>query len=261
MDNIAVLIVSCDKYSDLWEPFFRLFRRYWPTCPYKVYLLSNTLSGDIPGVNSILMGEDTSWSDNLRLGLDHIPEEYVFLLLDDLFLIGKVDEKEVVRLFKWVVDSKVNYLRMNPYPRPDKAFNESVGVVSKGTIYRTSTVLSIWKKQVLKSLLVPGESAWDFEINGSIRSDSLDGFYSTEEILFPHINGVIKGKWDRKALKLISRIGVELNTQKRCVMGRKESFFLYFRRKRTFLLHLLPSRHRRAIKNFMLGGKFHYKSI
>lgn len=39
--DVAVVVASCDAYADLWEPFFRLFRRYWPDCPYPVYLGSN----------------------------------------------------------------------------------------------------------------------------------------------------------------------------------------------------------------------------
>ena len=34
----AILILSCDKFSDLWKPFFDLFWKYWPDCPYNVYL-------------------------------------------------------------------------------------------------------------------------------------------------------------------------------------------------------------------------------
>jgi len=39
--KIAVLVVSCDKYADLWPPFFQLFLRFWPECPFSVYLISN----------------------------------------------------------------------------------------------------------------------------------------------------------------------------------------------------------------------------
>jgi len=39
--NCSILIPSCDKYSDLWRPFFTLFWRHWPDCPFPVYLGSN----------------------------------------------------------------------------------------------------------------------------------------------------------------------------------------------------------------------------
>ena len=39
-NKFAILIVSCDKYSDLWDPFFKLFFKFWPDCPFNIYLLS-----------------------------------------------------------------------------------------------------------------------------------------------------------------------------------------------------------------------------
>lgn len=64
-NKFAILIVSCDKYSDLWNPFFKSFFRFWPDCPFDIYLLSNYKSIDMPQVNSLLIDEDISWSDNL----------------------------------------------------------------------------------------------------------------------------------------------------------------------------------------------------
>jgi len=37
--------------------------------------------------------------------------------------------------------------------------------------------MSLWKKDMLCALLRAGETAWDFEIHGSHRSDAYDGFF------------------------------------------------------------------------------------
>ncbi len=42
--ELAILVCSCDKYADVWEPFFKLFFKFWPDCPYPIYLLSNYLT-------------------------------------------------------------------------------------------------------------------------------------------------------------------------------------------------------------------------
>ena len=112
---------------------------------------------------------------------------------------------------------------MNPSPKPDKRYSELVGIVSKGTIYRTSTVLSIWKKNILLSLSSHGESAWDFEIYGSIRSDTYDGFFCAWEKYFFIINTVIKGKWERGAIKKLKSLGIEIDLSKREVMTFEET--------------------------------------
>ena len=38
----AVVVSSCDAYSDAWKPFFKLFFKYWSDCPFPIYLVTNT---------------------------------------------------------------------------------------------------------------------------------------------------------------------------------------------------------------------------
>ena len=52
-NNVDVLFTSCDKYQDLWGPFFTLFFRYWQDCPYLVYIGSNHFKYDHERVNTI----------------------------------------------------------------------------------------------------------------------------------------------------------------------------------------------------------------
>lgn len=257
-DKFAVLVVSCDKYSDLWKPFFQLFWRFWPDCPFKVYLLSNHSNFSFPGVNNILVGDDVSWSDNLKNALKQIEEQYVLLFIDDLFLVDFVNNEKILKVFKWMADNATNYVRMNPTVKPDKPFNELVGLVSKGTIYRTSTVMSAWKRKFLLELLKEGESAWDFEIYGAVRSDFYDGFYSTWENHFPVINGVIKGKWQKKAVRKINDLGINIDTEYRKIMNLKEAMILFYHQQRSRLLNFMPAKYRRKIKEIAFKGNFKY---
>lgn len=117
-EKFALLVVSCDNYSDLWQPFFHLFWRFWPDCPFSVHLLTNNLNPKIQQVKNLLVGDDISWSENLLNALKQLKEEYIFLFLDDLFLYDYVKTDEVLRLFYWIAESNANYVRMFPYPRP-----------------------------------------------------------------------------------------------------------------------------------------------
>ena len=127
MNKCAVLVVSCDNYADVWQPFFELFRQFWGNCPYPIYLLTNTLQPHFPSVEVVNVGVDRSWSDNLILALQKIQQEYVFLFLEDLMLSGSVDTDKVDEIFRWAVDNDVNYIRLNPSTYPDKRYNEMVG--------------------------------------------------------------------------------------------------------------------------------------
>lgn len=101
--KLAVLVPSCDKYADLWKPFFTLFWKFWPDCPFPVYLLTNISTIDDNRVQVLPVGQDVSWSDNLAKTLEKLNYEYVFLFLDDLFLVGRVDTEKVVGILNWAI--------------------------------------------------------------------------------------------------------------------------------------------------------------
>ncbi len=255
LEKCAVLVVSCDNYSDVWQPFFELFRRFWGDCPYTVYLLTNHLQPVIDNVTIINVGDDISWSDNLAKALAFIKEEYVFLFLEDLLLMSKVDSAKVEEIFIWTVENDVNYVRLNPSTKPDLRYNSTVGIVSKGTIYRASVVVCLWKKSLLNSLLKKGENAWEFEQYGSIRSDEYDGFYSTYYNYFPIINSIIKRVWETSAVKKIKQLDILPDFSKRREMLFSESIVWKFKLLRSLVFNLFPAKTRRFIKSFAQGGK------
>lgn len=256
--KIAILVASCDNYSDLWNPFFQLFWRFWPECPLDVFLLSNSQRLDDERIRNVLIGDDISWSDNLRRGILQLPYDYIFLFLDDLFLCDFVDASKVLPVFNWVVQYEPNCVSMNESLKPDKPFDDLFGTISKGTIYRATTVLTLWKKEVLLDLLKAGESAWAFEINGTVRSDKYDGFYSAWQDYFCIKNGVIKGKWQDNVLEFIQSHAVEIDLAKRPKMNKIEAGWFFLRKQRARLLNFIPSKYRRGFKHAMLLGRYKY---
>jgi len=78
---------------------------------------------------------------------------------------------------------------------------------------------------VLQSLLVDGESAWNMEVQGTIRSQALEvPFLSvkrspgTDLVLDPampyYCTAIVRGRWVRGALDLCSREGIRIIAQK-----------------------------------------------
>lgn len=258
-DRIAIFIVSCDNYSDLWQPFFELYKRFWPDCPYPVYLLSNHKRYELHNIIMIPVGQDISWSDNVLEGLRHIKEEFIVLWIDDLFLLERVHTDAVIKICEEFMKVAGNCIRLNPTVKADTCFNDYFGVASKGTIYRASTVLSLWRKDVLNKLLRPGESAWDFEIYGTVRSDSYDGFFSAWVNCFNVINGVVKGKWQRKSYIKIQSLCADANMNSRDIMTRIESILLWLKVIRSKALSFIPSPYRRKVKDIFLFGKYNYR--
>src|SRR5688572_15493980 len=110
--DTAVLILSCDKYADAWMPFFTLFRKYWPSCNFPVYLGTNELDFNFPGVTTIRSGKACDWSNDTKSILDQIPERYVIVLLEDYFLERPVDTEWLAACLAFTKEKDASFMRI-----------------------------------------------------------------------------------------------------------------------------------------------------
>jgi hypothetical protein len=85
--------------------------------------------------------------------------------------------------------------------------------------------------------------------SGTERSDKYDKFYAVKQSLFSTVNTIIKGKWERKALKRVGNCGVQVDLNSRSVMGRAENFKLNVLELRSRLLGFFPAKYRRKIRS------------
>ncbi len=219
--SCAVLVMSCDAYRDLWTPFFTLFRRFWPDCPFPVYLGSTQAVFADPHVNTLAAG-DSSWSRALRLCLQQIDATYVLLLLEDFFLERHVVTDTILRNLKTLEALNGIVLRLFPHPGPDSAVPEhrGVGRLHPAAPYRVSAQAALWNRSGLMDLLRDEESPWDFEWKGSKRSQAQpDGFYSTYEATLLYRQVVERGKWFWGAARYYGRQEIGCDFAARPVMS------------------------------------------
>lgn len=193
--SFAVLVLSCDKYSDVWPAFFSCFRKNFPAGDWPVYLGSNTKKCNELGVVTILSGSDPDWSTSYKRILEQIPQTKLFIILEDLLLSSKVDEDVFETLVHFLFEKNANHIRYWANPLPDFPTDDPlIGECGKGAPYR-ATVAGFWDRRYLMSLLIEGENPWNFEILGSYRTSYSDGFYATTSPLCEHQNLIEKGKW------------------------------------------------------------------
>ena len=109
MSKIAFVVVSCDKYKDMWDPFFYYLSKNWPDINMNIYLVTNKIKYHCDNVNvtTILTGEDISYSDNLKLALKSIKEENIFLWIEDLFLHKRINKENFENLLVVFLHSKL----------------------------------------------------------------------------------------------------------------------------------------------------------
>jgi hypothetical protein len=252
--SVAIVVASCDRYRDLWDPFFYLFRRVWPDCEHPLYLVSNSSADSRPGVVNLAVGEDVTWSANLRRALERVQEPYVILLLEDLLMFTSVNAERLHAVLTWMIESGANMLKLNPVPAPDRDGDSRVGKVQPGAHYRVSTVATVWRKAVLLALLDDKETAWEFELRGSLRSNVYDKFFACRKPHFPVVNGIVRGKWRPRVLKAALSMGAPVHPLARPLMTSVQSAAYRVALWRYYLLQALPSKIRLPLRNLLRGA-------
>jgi hypothetical protein len=173
--------------------------------------------------DSLKIGDELSWSDNLIKSLNKIKQEYVLLTFDDLFLTAKVDNQFIEQLMIRAIQSKFNYLQFYRSISKGRRQDDLIFKKFNKTRYKNSTIWSFWKKDVLLDLLQKDENAWEFETNGNLRSYKYKDFYSTRRNAIPFVNGIVKGIWNPLAKNKLKRLGFSIS-ENRSTLGFLNTF-------------------------------------
>lgn len=248
--TLAIVIASCDKYSDLWVPLFGEFFKHWPDCPYPIYLISNYKSYPDKRVTALLAGEDLDWSSTIATALDQIDHSHLLFWIDDAFLAKQVDTDKVHNSWSRMLELNANFLRLRANPRPEQVIDSEIGTLASDAAYRVSLFATLWKMTALRKVLRAGESAWAFELQGTERSRTLNGFYTVLNDVFRYLHGVERGVWIRPTAKALERSGYQLDYQYRRCMDRLENLGLSYRLFKSWILHRIPERHRTSALQF-----------
>jgi len=213
MKIASILISSCDTFSDCWDPYFHGLYKYWPDCPYNVFLVTNFKDSGDNRVQAIKVGEDKGWSHNTLQALKQIATPYVIYTHEDFWIERNVPGRTIAEYVALMDKGKADYIRLFPCPEPDYGcqWDERLGVLADDASYRTSLQVSLWRKSVFQELIVEGENPWQFEIQGSARSRKYgDRFLSVKRFLNPDgkafhfgidyvCTAINKGKWSKAA--------------------------------------------------------------
>ena len=246
--KIAVLVISCDKYSDLWEPCTKMFNKFWPDCHYDKFLVSNFTEYNKDGFNNILIGQDKSWSHGLIIALKRLESqyEYVFTMVEDYFFIEKIDNTFIARMFNSFIEKNGNFLSLFKLPSKLKMINEYFGELENNIPYRQSVGFTLWNINTLIEILDENENAWEFEKNGVVRGFQYDNFFGSYKN-YNVLNLVVKGKIVPKNYALFKSFfpSIEIDRPK---MSREDLLIQKFRDYFiTFFLFYTPSRIKKAI--------------
>lgn len=257
MDNVAIIIVSCDAYQDTWPYFFSCFDMFWRDCSINKYLITNELTPTYPRTLIISTGLEKSWSAKMKYALNKIPEDNILLMLDDYFLWKKVNNSDIEHKISEFISFGYDYLRLMPIPKVSQG-PRGIYELNGKNLYEINLQAALWKKSYLMQVLrEDGLSAWQVEAKQKVSSpDRIFGkCMGVNYPILDYLNGVIQGKWYPETINKLKKLGIEIDTSNRGLMSSKDIMQRNFK---NFVMHNVSIKTAMKIKKVLkaFGVKF-----
>lgn len=206
---MKIAVASCIAYADCWEPFLKLFQKFWPQCPYEVLFITDK---DSPGRAWCTVVSDYAKSQS----------EPILLLQEDFLLNAPVNAELVEHALNELQNRQAAMVRLYPCPGSDEDYGDPYfGRICKGTRYRVSCQASIWEPSALYAIASRCMTPAEFEITGSLLSNALEPeFLAFKREVQPwpisyYCSAISRGLWEPAALEFCRQHGINVNTSMR----------------------------------------------
>lgn len=238
--KLTVLVNSCDKYSDLWNPFFTLYKKYADSLKCQIFLNTESMDFSFKGLEIKCLhlpdiGERKKYSARMTYCLNQISSEYVLVLLDDFFLREPIKIDVINQIIEWMdEDNRIVYFNCDNtpayYDEWEKDKYPGFHRVPWGNCYTLNLQAAVWRTKKLKEYWRTNSSngitPWEWEIYTNIiaANKKREKFYCTYQLDLGFCNygynpdgmGVFRGKWVYDdVFPLFSKEGIDVDFSKR----------------------------------------------
>ncbi|MEG1011486.1 MAG: hypothetical protein RSE54_06460 [Ruthenibacterium sp.] len=244
MNELTVVVSSCDKYADILPAFLEMFRKYWEKCQYSIVLTTqsepqNLKKGDFDCVYA--WGVNVPWTQRLLFALKELDTPYIMFFLDDFFLNAPFTNEQALHLLDIVKKHAAASLKLIPSPEPPEKITDEYGKFVKGKAYRVTAQVTIWNREYLIRLLenIVPSGPWNFERSGSFVSDQypelLLGTYCRE---FPYEEIICGARWIASGRKFCENENVKIDFS---VRDNEPRWYLRYRQLRGLIFRINPT--------------------
>lgn len=228
---MQLIIMTSDKTIDKMNGFFYLWQKYANFKDFNII----TCGFEIPKADQIYqfysIGQmsdypQNKWSDAFTNVLDNIADEVFLFLMDDFWPVRQVDVVSLKMMYDYMIQFqyvlKMDVTTERLYSNTPAAPEECPGIIPVNQFYwghNTYDVLghldlikssptsayhmSLWggffNRDLLKKILVPGETAQEIEINGTRRLQEMNDkmiVLGTRQAPLRHANVQQAGVWN-----------------------------------------------------------------
>ncbi len=179
---IEMLVLSCDKYSDVWDDFFNLKERFWPDCQYQWHIVTESKIYNRDKVDTIVCGHSLNWAGRLRKAVQSVSSPFIGLFLEDYFIKAPIDNAKIKAYVEMMQREKVSFLNLGNVfghilRQPNlKHYSDHLVVIPQHLKYGIDTSAAVWDKSFLLEKIGEGDySAWQFEIDRCEEAASEQG--------------------------------------------------------------------------------------
>lgn len=217
--DLSIFVNTSDNFEDCWYPFFELFARYWPNCPYPIVLNTENKDYSFKGLNivctKVALNENRrlTWSECLARALDGISTPYVLYLQEDYFLESAVRADVMEIMLDMLKTMQADVIRLAEAADAGpwiKQADEPIWQVTRHAKYQVSLQAALWRKDFLRAQVRLHETPWQLESFGSMRLRrhktkifcvNRDLYSGKDKEIFHYTpTGVIAGKWVRQVV-------------------------------------------------------------
>lgn len=235
-DRLTILVCTCDSYEDLWFPFFKLLKLYWPDLDCRIILNTETKTYNYEGLDIKSYGlGSTSYGQRMLNHLNLVETPYVLILLDDFFIRKTIDTASVVRMLDFMDSNEevaAMYCNATKYvngTNPLKPFYK----MNQYAPYKLNMQAAIWRKENLKKYWIPEDNPWRWEIFVNFLTfKNTDVFYSLKDLKETPVDygykedgmGVFRGKWVVEDVKpVFDKHNIVIDFAKRGIYKKEEA--------------------------------------
>ncbi len=240
--DVTLIVSSCDKYEDAWDPFFRLWNKQWPDFPYRIILNTEykPFYCDYLSIESVQTGDQETWIQRLKAAIEIIDSEFVLFSLEDFFLLSPVN------IPAW--NKAVEYMKKNPkvgflwFPSNEnfqpknykKELEPNFYITKRNTLNRVNATIGLWRKEFLLQMLFKNGDPWFFERSAlflSKLSDFSVAFWDQKNcpVFNYRVNpkygyGIVRGKWLSKNQELFEAHNISVNFERLGVINEEVTY-------------------------------------
>lgn len=215
---MVILVLSCDRNADLFEPFHHCMEKYWPNHPEVIYKTETVKN---PYYKTIAFNFSLNqWTKGVRWALDRIDDSQVLIMVDDCFIRRPVDVERIKYASEHFTSNTAMFNFEKSFDPSDIKSNlEGFKKRRRGSAWEVSIMCGLWDKEKLKQVLAPDSDPWKVE---AIQNNcGYDYYINSGDYIIDWgyvtsvYTGITQGKWCRNVVPFFESEGIEIDYEER----------------------------------------------